>query len=82
MLVLVLPLGRLTMYATIFIPLIFIAGIYGMNFEYIPELGYRYGCQVIWEVMIAIVVSLEKRNGFSFVFLWVPKRQYHEKFIA
>lgn len=33
----------LTMFAAIFIPLTFVAGIYGMNFEYMPELGWRYG---------------------------------------
>jgi len=33
----------LTMIATIFIPLTFIAGIYGMNFDHMPELGWRYG---------------------------------------
>ena len=33
----------LTMVATIFIPLTFIAGIYGMNFEYMPELGWKWG---------------------------------------
>lgn len=33
----------LTIIATIFIPLTFIAGIYGMNFEYMPELGWRWG---------------------------------------
>ncbi|MEZ4981322.1 MAG: CorA family divalent cation transporter [Saprospiraceae bacterium] len=33
----------LTVISTIFIPLTFLAGIYGMNFEYIPELGFRYG---------------------------------------
>lgn len=33
----------LTLVATIFIPLTFIAGVYGMNFEYMPELGWKYG---------------------------------------
>jgi len=33
----------LTMIATIFIPLSFLAGIYGMNFEYMPELQWRWG---------------------------------------
>jgi magnesium transporter len=33
----------LTVIATIFIPLTFIAGVYGMNFEYMPELSWRYG---------------------------------------
>jgi magnesium transporter len=32
----------LTIIATIFIPLSFFAGVFGMNFEYMPELGYRW----------------------------------------
>lgn len=48
----------LTTVATIFIPLTFIAGIYGMNFEYMPELGYRYGYYTIWGVMILIFIGM------------------------
>lgn len=48
----------LTIMASIFIPLTFIAGIYGMNFEYIPELKYRYGYFVIWGVMILIFIGM------------------------
>lgn len=44
----------LTIFATIMLPLTFIVGIYGMNFEYIPELGWRYGYFAVWGVMIAI----------------------------
>ncbi len=44
----------LTIIATIFIPLTFIAGIYGMNFENIPELKYKYGYFVVWLVMLGI----------------------------
>jgi magnesium transporter len=44
----------LTIIATIFIPVTFIAGIYGMNFEWIPELGWRYSYFVIWGVMLAV----------------------------
>ncbi|TRX60482.1 magnesium/cobalt transporter CorA [Fulvivirga sp. M361] len=44
----------LTTVATIFIPLTFIAGIYGMNFTYMPELQYRYGYYAIWGVMLLI----------------------------
>lgn len=44
----------LTLVATIFIPLTFIAGIYGMNFDYMPELRYRYGYFVIWGVILFI----------------------------
>lgn len=44
----------LTVIATIFIPLTFIAGVYGMNFEHMPELTWRYGYGLIWGVMIAV----------------------------
>lgn len=48
----------LTLVATIFIPLTFIAGIYGMNFEYMPELKYRYGYFMIWGVILAVSVIM------------------------
>ena len=38
----------LTIIATIFIPLTFIAGVYGMNFEYMPELHWRWGYPRFW----------------------------------
>ena len=41
----------LTIIATIFIPLTFVAGIYGMNFEHMPELKWRWGYLAIWLVM-------------------------------
>jgi magnesium transporter len=48
----------LTIIATIFIPLTFLAGIYGMNFKYMPELEWRWGYFVVWGVMVVIVASL------------------------
>ena len=48
----------LTLVATIFIPLTFIAGIYGMNFEYMPELGYRYGYFAVWIAMIVVAIGM------------------------
>jgi len=48
----------LTIIATIFIPLTFIAGIYGMNFEFMPELKWRWGYVVIWGVMITIGIGM------------------------
>ena len=41
----------LTIIATIFMPLTFIAGIYGMNFEYMPELSWKWGYPVVLIVM-------------------------------
>jgi magnesium transporter len=48
----------LTIIATIFIPLTFIAGIYGMNFEYMPELKWRLGYPLVWLVVGAVVISM------------------------
>ncbi|MDT8368576.1 MAG: magnesium/cobalt transporter CorA [Longimicrobiales bacterium] len=48
----------LTLVATIFIPLTFVAGIYGMNFEFMPELGYVYGYPIVWGVMIAMTLGM------------------------
>ena len=48
----------LTIIATIFIPLTFIAGIYGMNFEYIPELNYRYSYFILWGIMIVVFLLM------------------------
>jgi magnesium transporter len=44
----------LTIIATIFIPLTFIVGIYGMNFKYMPELEWRWGYFIAWAIMIVI----------------------------
>ena len=44
----------LTIMASIFIPLTFMAGIYGMNFEYIPELQLQYGYFYLWGAMLIV----------------------------
>ncbi len=48
----------LTIIATIFIPLTFIAGIYGMNFEFMPELKLRWAYFMVWAVFVVIAVSM------------------------
>ena len=48
----------LTVIATIFIPLTFIVGIYGMNFHYMPEPEWHLGYLGIWLVMIAGVLVM------------------------
>ncbi|MDX1277219.1 magnesium/cobalt transporter CorA [Oceanihabitans sediminis] len=48
----------LTIIATIFIPLTFIAGIYGMNFENMPELHYEHGYIIVWAIMIIILIIM------------------------
>ena len=47
----------LTMFATIFIPLTFVAGVYGMNFDNIPELHWKYGYLFVWVLMGAIGIG-------------------------
>ncbi len=48
----------LTLISVIFIPLTFLAGIYGMNFDNIPELHHQYGYQILLIVMAIIVMVL------------------------
>ncbi len=55
----------LTIMASIFIPLTFMAGIYGMNFEHMPELHLRYGYYYLWAAMILVFFGL----------LWYFKRK-------
>lgn len=55
----------LTIVSTIFIPITFIAGIYGMNFEYIPELKFKYGYFVAWGIMVIMILMM----------LWFFKRR-------
>ena len=59
----------LTIIATIFILLTFIVGVYGMNFEYMPELTWRSGYPLIMSIMFIIALFMvyfsRKRNGYS-----------------
>lgn len=62
----------LTIMASLFIPLTFIAGIYGMNFEYMPELKVPWGYPAVWVVMTtaagAMLVYFYRRG-------WIGSRQ-------
>lgn len=49
---------QLTIVATIFIPLTFLVGVWGMNFSYMPELDWRYGYLTAWILMIIIGVAV------------------------
>ena len=48
----------LTIIATIFMPLTFLAGVYGMNFKYLPELEWHWGYFLLWGVMIIIAIFM------------------------
>ena len=48
----------LTIFSAIFIPLTFIAGIYGTNFEYLPELGFKYSYFIFWGVLLAVALTM------------------------
>ena len=58
----------LTMIATVFIPLTFLVGVYGMNFQFMPELHWKYGYPVTWIVMLVaayiMVYYFRKKKWF------------------
>jgi len=48
----------LTIFSAIMLPLTFIAGVYGMNFENMPELHSRYGYYAVWVIMLVVAVAM------------------------
>jgi len=57
----------LTIMGTIFIPLTFFAGVYGMNFEYLPEFKWRYGYAMFWAICLATaggMIAWFRRRGW------------------
>jgi magnesium transporter len=48
----------LTIFSAIMLPLTFIAGVYGMNFEHMPELATRFGYFVVWGIMLFVAVGM------------------------
>lgn len=58
---------RLTIVSTIFIPLTFIVGVWGMNFDFMPELGWKYGYIFAWAT-IALIALLS--------YLWMRKQKW------
>lgn len=58
----------LTVIATIFIPLTFIAGVYGMNFDYMPETKWKYSYPIFWGIMVIVTLVMiryfRRKNWF------------------
>lgn len=58
----------LTIFSVIFIPLTFIAGIYGTNFDVVPELHYEYSYFIMWGIMLTVAAGMliyfRKRKWF------------------
>lgn len=48
----------LTIFSSIFIPLTFLVGVYGTNFDYLPELHFRYGYFIMWGIMVIMVFGM------------------------
>jgi len=57
----------LTIFSAFFLPLSFIAGVYGMNFHFMPELDYKWGYFIVLGVMLAIVIV---------IFLWFKRKKF------
>jgi len=57
----------LTIFSAFFLPLTFIAGIYGMNFRFMPELDYKWGYFIVLGIMFLIVV---------FIYSWFKRKKY------
>jgi magnesium transporter len=55
----------LTVISTIFMPLTFIVGVYGMNFHYMPEIPWKWGYPVIWGIMILIAGAMLRYFKFK-----------------
>jgi magnesium transporter len=57
----------LTIFSAIMLPLTFIAGVYGMNFDNMPELHSTYGYYAVWIIMVVVAVGMLlffKRRGW------------------
>ncbi|MSR21576.1 MAG: magnesium/cobalt transporter CorA [Gemmatimonadetes bacterium] len=48
----------LTVVASIFIPMTFVASVYGMNFQFMPELAHPWGYEITWAVMLGVGISM------------------------
>jgi len=60
-----LTMKRLTTVSVVFLPLTFLVGVYGMNFEHMPELSWRYGYLFFWGVcflVVLVILGLMRRS--------------------
>lgn len=57
----------LTVFSAFFLPLTFIVGIYGMNFDFMPELNYKLGYPICLLIMLLVVI---------FIYFWFKKKRY------
>jgi MFS family permease len=64
----------LSIVATIFLPLTLLAGIYGMNFEYMPELQWRWGYFAVLGVIVLVILILVWRFWASGWLAWGRRR--------
>ncbi|MHB1253851.1 MAG: magnesium/cobalt transporter CorA [Candidatus Humimicrobiaceae bacterium] len=48
----------LTIISTIFIPITFIASIYGMNFRFMPEISWKWGYLIVWAIILFIIIYM------------------------
>ena len=49
---------RLTVVSVVFLPLTFLCGVYGMNFDVLPELRWHFGYAYFWTLVVTVVVGL------------------------
>jgi len=57
----------LTIFSVFFMPLTFIVGVYGMNFQFMPELRQRWGYPAVWLVMLVVV---------AIIYLWFKRKRW------
>ena len=74
----------LTIISTIFIPLTFLSGLYGMNFKFMPELNYKYGYQITLFIMFLIfsgmLIYFKRRKWLWKIFYKLNWLNYLKKF--
>jgi magnesium transporter len=57
----------LTIFSAYFLPLTFIVGLYGMNFDFMPELGWKYGYPMVIGFMVLV---------FLLIYIWFRRKKW------